>query len=540
MKKIVLVMLAVLACSASFAQFQRAPQCREANPAKGVATFPTWSQISTPFTATDIWGNTVSVADILASGQGIVIDYSCTWCGPCWNMHQSGVLEAIDALPNVQVIWVEIEERNTTAQIFGPQGGSSYNDMTYGDWTLTPEGDTVPYPIIDDASCLNMCASLYEGYVPSIYFIAPNGYFCDIYGTEWGFSGVSDAAAAISNLMNTYPQAGQAPVVSINGHPTAIAGSPVSFTADILSVDPIVSYNWTFADGTPATANTVSATTTWATTGNHQVTLEVTNTTGSTTATFNVNVVECNPQNLPFSCGFEASDNMDCWNFVDADGDGYNWDFDFCISTGNTHSGSGSAASASFINNVGVLTPDNWMITPAIVVPAEGATIEWWVVGQDANYYAEYYSVLVSTTGTNPNDFTNTVFAGTVPGSNWTKVSKSLADFAGQTIYVAFRHHNISDMYWMLLDDISITAGNHAGIDEVNDINVSLYPNPTTGKLNVNAEDVQEINVLDINGRVVMTANNTNAIDMSELSNGCYFVRVITNEGVSTQKIVKK
>lgn len=775
-------MLAVLACSATFAQFQRAPQCREALAAKGTNTLPTWGQIAAPFTATDINGNPVSLQSYLDAGISVVVDYSCCWCGPCWSLHTTGILEALDAEDSIQVIWVEIEDGNTTAQIYGTNGSGS-SATTQGNWTLDSHGNPVTYPIIDNSDCLNTCASLYEGYVPSVYLITPSGYFCSLYGEDWGFGTSTAPAQAVSivnGLIGQAPRAGQAPVVNINGLTTAVVGSPVSFTAEVISVDPIVSYSWTFADGTPATATTANASTTWATTGIHQVTLEVTNTTGTTTATLdvnvidwtwgdemsytlggsfvssvgtssgitwgakypaafmagrnylenvkvyandaarytldvyqtnsganptandmlyeytysvavgdntlpiydqlqldaakdlwvvftcsdvsypaagtdfsgdpngslvcfngewspvydlnpelmytwmisattsptapamvvelngpanattntavtftavgpsaasyswtfangtpatatgstvsttwttagtyavtltatlngetatktmNVNVVSCDPRNLPFTCGFEANDDFGCWNFVDADGDGYNWDLEFGPSIGKTHSGSGSVGTASFRNDVGVLSPDNWMITPAIVVPAEGATIEWWVAGVDQNYYAEYYSVLVSTTGNNPADFTNTVFAGTVSNFDWTKVSRSLAGFAGQTIYVAFRHHNISDMYWMLLDDISITAGNHAGIDGVNDINVSLYPNPTTGKLNVNAEGAQEINVLDINGRVVMTANNTNTIDLSNLSNGCYFVRVITNAGVSTQKIVKE
>jgi hypothetical protein len=179
------------------------------------------------------------------------------------------------------------------------------------------------------------------------------------------------------------------------------------------------------------------------------------------------------------------------------------------------------------------------MITPQIAIPAEGATLEYYVGPVDVNYYQEYYSILVSTTGNNPADFTYTVFAGTVDRADWAKKSRSLAGFAGQNIYIAFRHHNIYDMYWMLIDDIKVTAGNTASISEVENAKVSLYPNPVTNVLNIEAEGIQEVNVLDVNGRTVMTANS-NRIDMSDLANGVYFVRVITANGVSTQKIAKK
>jgi hypothetical protein len=92
----------------------------------------------------------------------------------------------------------------------------------------------------------------------------------------------------------------------------------------------------------------------------------------------------------------------------------------------------------------------------------------------------------------------------------------------------------------MLIDDVEVIAGNHAGINNANEISVDLYPNPTTSVLNIEAEGVQEVSVIDINGRTVMTEKNVNAINMSNLANGIYYVRVITNNGVSSQKIVKK
>ena len=780
MKKIVLVMLAVLACSASFAQFQRAPQCREANPAKGAATLPTWGQIAAPFTATDINGNPVSLQSYLDAGISVVVDYSCCWCGPCWSLHTTGILEALDAEDSIQVIWVEIEDGNTTAQIYGTNGSGS-SATTQGNWTLDSHGNPVTYPIIDDASCLSTCASLYEGYVPSVYLITPSGYFCSLYGEDWGFGTSTAPAQAVSivnGLIGQAPRAGQAPIVSINGLTTAVVGNPVNFTADIISVDPIVSYSWTFADGTPATANTAAATTTWATTGNHQVTLEVTNTTGTTTATLNVNVIDwtwgdemsytqggsyvssvgtggeitwgakypasfmsgrnylenvkvyaneaahytldvyqtnpgatpgnsdmlyeytyaiaagdntlsiydqvqlngakdlwivftcadasypaagtdftgdpngslvcfngewspvyelnpslmytwmiaattsatapamavelngpanavtnspvtftavgpaaasyswtfangnpatatgstvsttwttagtyavtltatlngetatrtmnvnvvsCDPRNLPFTCGFEANDDFGCWNFVDADGDGYNWDLNTWAGSGYVHGGNGAIGTASFINGIGILTPDQWMITPELIIPANGANLTYYVGGV-SEMYGDKYSIYVSTTGAEPSNFTANapIHTETPTSANFTVKHIDLSQFAGQTIRLGFRHYESVDGYWLIFDDLTVAAGQNA-INDANVSNVAIYPNPVVSVLNIEAEGLQEVNVLDLNGRVVMTST-TNTVDMSNLSNGCYFVRVITNAGVTTQKIVK-
>ena len=79
-----------------------------------------------------------------------------------------------------------------------------------------------------------------------------------------------------------------------------------------------------------------------------------------------------------------------------------------------------------------------------------------------------------------------------------------------------------------------------SGINDVNDVKVAVYPNPATEKINVVADGVQEINVIDANGRTVMTSAQAGSIDVSALANGIYMVRTITNNGVNVQRIVKK
>ena len=325
--------------------------------------------------------------------------------------------------------------------------------------------------------------------------------------------------------------------VIVNGPTSGITGQPLTYTVTGPSA---ASYAWTFDGGTPANATGTSVNVSFATPGSHNITVTATLDGETGSASTNVNIIECSLQTLPFRCGFESNENTECWTFFDADGDGYGWDLDYWNGSNYHHNGTGVAGSASFINQVGVLTPDNWMITPQIQVPAEGATLTWYVGGVDASYFSEHYTVLVSTTGTNTTDFTNMVFDGNVANVNFTLKSLDISAFAGQNIYIAFRHCNSTDVYWMLVDDIEVIAGQHAGISNVTDATVQLYPNPTSNVLNINAEGVQEVSVIDINGRTVMTEKNVNTVNLSDLANGVYYVRVITNNGVATEKIVKK
>ena len=167
---------------------------------------------------------------------------------------------------------------------------------------------------------------------------------------------------------------------------------------------------------------------------------------------------DCTVSTFPYSMGFESTDNTSCLTLVDSDGDGYGWGVP--PFTGVSRTGSSCYASASFINDVGVLTPNNWLILPQMNLTAgHGYTLTWYDGAVDSNYYDEHYAVYVSTTGSSTSNFltTSPVFQTTLTTHNYTMHTVNLSAYAGQNINIAFRHYNSTDVYWLLLDDISVT-----------------------------------------------------------------------------------
>lgn len=71
---------------------------------------------------------------------------------------------------------------------------------------------------------------------------------------------------------------------------------------------------------------------------------------------------------------------------------------------------------------------------------------------------------------------------------------------------------------------------------------MSIYPNPTSGMLNVTSnEEIDSVEIFNSVGTAVISskvAGNNSAIDMSNLPNGMYFVRVYTANGIETVKVV--
>jgi hypothetical protein len=82
--------------------------------------------------------------------------------------------------------------------------------------------------------------------------------------------------------------------------------------------------------------------------------------------------------------------------------------------------------------------------------------------------------------------------------------------------------------------------------DVSNAVTYSVYPNPTKDKLAVSSSDPNEtmtVLVMDINGKVLSTQSLVSGavIDVSAISSGIYFVRILNENNEATQiKFVKE
>lgn len=157
--------------------------------------------------------------------------------------------------------------------------------------------------------------------------------------------------------------------------------------------------------------------------------------------------------------GFEAGSLPAGWTNIDVDADGEAWCFD-AGNFGGANGSSGIAYSKSFYNNFGPLTPDNYLVTPALKIADGNYMVSWQVCGQDARYAHEYYEVHVGTVTDGAFTSAGKIFSGYADGaksqSAWLSKSASLADYANQELCIAFRHCNTTDEFYLNLDNVKV------------------------------------------------------------------------------------
>jgi hypothetical protein len=69
--------------------------------------------------------------------------------------------------------------------------------------------------------------------------------------------------------------------------------------------------------------------------------------------------------------------------------------------------------------------------------------------------------------------------------------------------------------------------------------NVQVFPNPATDKINVWSENkIYNLSLFDIEGKMILTKNNTNIIETENLVRGIYFLEITFENSKTYKKVI--
>ena len=241
---------------------------------------------------------------------------------------------------------------------------------------------------------------------------------------------------------------------------------------------------------------------------------------------------------LPYLNDFNDPDTWtNCQTFYDNDGDGNFWYY--VNYTDVDEAGNNVAASASYQSGA-ALTPDNWVIMgPIDLTDHSDALLEWKVRGIDPSWCQENYSVYVGTSD-NYNDLINGSVSynetiangGDACGQTFAERSLDISASTGGQVYIGFRHHDVSDMFVLNVDDVSVTSTTMSNEDFTLE-NITYSFNQETDILRVTSEEpLSKIEIYNMLGQQVLNKNlneSSATLNLSDLSGAIYIVNVEGN-----------
>ena len=93
----------------------------------------------------------------------------------------------------------------------------------------------------------------------------------------------------------------------------------------------------------------------------------------------------------------------------------------------------------------------------------------------------------------------------------------------------------------MEIDYVRVYQNVNVGVEESELPQLNVFPNPTSGSVFIEIEEtVDRVEVLNMNGVAMPASLEGNHVDLKHLSDGVYILKVYTEQGVVTQKVVKQ
>ncbi|MBI3509708.1 MAG: T9SS type A sorting domain-containing protein [Bacteroidetes bacterium] len=530
--------------------------------------------VAPDWTLTDINGISHHLYSDLDSGYTVYIDVSATWCGPCWNYHNSGALDQLWAAHgpvngpgvsaattgDVKVYFIEGDGTTNSADL----NGTGTN--TQGNWVAG-----VYFPIIDPpAAIISGFNTNYSiAYFPTIYMICPDRVLTEV--GQQNATGLYAAHGNCSIATTTSDVEVVTPLVYTT--PLAMCDSvKPTFRLTNIGTDTLTSLTLTYKmDGvTQRVVNWTGSLPTYhyvtlsninvgaSSPGSHVITLVTSNPNGNLdpTSSNNTASVGCalypSPAVSPITEDFETSGIPSTWGIVNQ-GTMNTW--------GNSNVGYSSTKSAKLTwfgsasgdNDYLYMDPQDFSSTASPVLTFEVAYCQ--ISGNNDKLSVEVSlncgtswspkyirtGATLSTTTAHSASWTPTTTA------EWRMETINLNTLGGMSnVWIRFKGTSDAGNN-LYLDNINIAP---SAIDENHLVtSMNIFPNPANDNSTINFGMKESGNVkIEITNELgqvissedlgtISSGDHYHELNTSSLNDGIYFISIVTSNGSTTQKL---
>lgn len=252
---------------------------------------------------------------------------------------------------------------------------------------------------------------------------------------------------------------------------------------------------------------------------------------------------------LPYSTGFDSPALQTGWvQHMKAATNATQWDY----SSANPNSAPFSL-SHDYAPATGITLVNNWFVSPAFEIPSGGNldSISYMFPGLSVPTTDDTVAIYLLQGSQDPDlankillfDFRDVEYIA--DNTYRTKTNLALDAYSGLSyLAIQYRSSDVSS-YWLTVhfDDIAISGNTTSITDLPQTEQLTIYPNPTSGKLFIENElnEIESLEVVDLSGKVQVQLPAIQQkliyLDLSALNTGLYIIKAKTPKRVLSKRV---